>query len=73
MHPSENWRKSSYSGSGDGNACVEIANRPSRIAIRDSKTPAHGTLSVPAEAFTAFLTALKGTQPSMTDFAGFPG
>ncbi|NNN30539.1 DUF397 domain-containing protein, partial [Streptomyces sp. S3(2020)] len=39
------WRKSSYSGSGDGNACVEIANLPTRVAIRDSKTPTHATLS----------------------------
>ena len=58
------WRKSSYSGSGDGNACVEISNRRTHIAIRDSKAPAHGTLSVPTEAFTPFIQALKSlTQP----------
>ncbi|MFE5922831.1 DUF397 domain-containing protein [Streptomyces sp. NPDC056468] len=53
------WRKSSYSGSGDGNACVEISDRRTHIAIRDSKAPAHGTLTVPAEAFTPFIEALK--------------
>ncbi|BFO14538.1 DUF397 domain-containing protein [Streptomyces sp. KM77-8] len=58
-----NWRKSSYSGAGDGNSCVEIAGRQSRIAIRDSKTPAHGTFSIPAEAFTIFLEALKTRSP----------
>ncbi|MET7795048.1 DUF397 domain-containing protein [Micrococcus luteus] len=36
----DNWRKSSYSGPDDGNECVEIANSPTHIAIRDSKTPA---------------------------------
>ncbi|MFG2553695.1 DUF397 domain-containing protein [Streptomyces sp. NPDC048581] len=53
------WRKSSYSGSGDGNACVEISNRRTHIAIRDSKAPAYGTLTVPAAAFAPFIEALK--------------
>ena len=54
----DNWRKSSYSGAGDGDSCVEIANHLTRIAIRDSKTPARATLSFPAEAFTAFIDGL---------------
>ncbi|MGX4692422.1 DUF397 domain-containing protein [Streptomyces sp. JNUCC 63] len=53
------WRKSSYSGGGDGNTCVEIANLHTRIAIRDSKAPAQAALSFPASAFTAFVSALK--------------
>jgi len=59
MHPLDTWRKSSYSGAGDGDSCVEIANRPTRTAIRDSKTPARATLTFPAPAFTAFVEALK--------------
>ncbi|KUL25920.1 DUF397 domain-containing protein [Streptomyces regalis] len=59
MTTSDNWRKSSYSGSGDGNACVEIAHRPARLAVRDSKAPAYGTLSFPTETFAAFIEALK--------------
>ncbi|MFE1261815.1 DUF397 domain-containing protein [Streptomyces albogriseolus] len=55
----DRWRKSSYSGSGDGNACVEVAPRSTRTAIRDSKAPARGTLTVPAPAFAAFVDALK--------------
>jgi transcriptional regulator with XRE-family HTH domain len=51
----DNWRKSSYSGPGDGDSCVEITNRLTRIAIRDSKTPARAILTFPAEAFTAFI------------------
>ncbi|GHF77185.1 DUF397 domain-containing protein [Streptomyces thermodiastaticus] len=54
-----NWRKSSHSGEGDGNACVEIAQSPTRTAVRDSKAPARATLTFPATAFTAFLEALK--------------
>ncbi|MGH4032486.1 DUF397 domain-containing protein [Actinomycetota bacterium Odt1-20B] len=53
------WRKSSYSGSGDGNNCVEIANLPTQVAVRDSKNPAHGTLTVPADAFTSFIETIK--------------
>ncbi|MBK6013587.1 DUF397 domain-containing protein [Streptomyces sp. MBT53] len=55
----DNWRKSSYSGEGDGNSCVEIANTPTRIAVRDTKTPFSATLTFLAPAFTAFVEALK--------------
>ncbi|MER7836541.1 DUF397 domain-containing protein [Streptomyces sp. NPDC096040] len=55
----DTWRKSSYSGEGDGNDCVEIATSPTRIAIRDSKTPTRATLTFPTPAFTTFLDALK--------------
>ncbi|MFI2641411.1 DUF397 domain-containing protein [Streptomyces sp. NPDC018610] len=54
-----NWRKSSYSGGGEGNTCVEIAALPSRIAIRDSKDPARAVLSVPAASFAAFVEGVK--------------
>jgi hypothetical protein len=57
----DNWRKSSYSGGGDGNNCVEIANSPTHIAVRDSKTPASGAiLTFQTEAFGTFVKALKG-------------
>ncbi|MFI1564014.1 DUF397 domain-containing protein [Streptomyces sp. NPDC020490] len=59
MDTPENWRKSSYSGPGDGDSCVEIATGPARISVRDSKTPARATLTFPAEAFAAFVGALK--------------
>ncbi|MFF8864488.1 DUF397 domain-containing protein [Streptomyces sp. NPDC015139] len=54
-----NWQKSSYSGEGDGNNCVEIANSPTHVAVRDSKTPARALLTFPAPAFTVFLDGLK--------------
>ncbi|MEU6139202.1 DUF397 domain-containing protein [Streptomyces sp. NPDC047081] len=54
-----NWRKSSYSGPGDGDSCVEIANNHTLIAIRDSKDPDYGTLIFPTNAFSIFLMNLK--------------
>ncbi|MFJ4622538.1 DUF397 domain-containing protein [Streptomyces sp. NPDC088812] len=59
MVTSEIWRKSSYSGSGDGNACVEVAHHHPSISIRDSKAPARAALTFPTTAFTFFLEALK--------------
>ena len=53
------WQKSSYSGGGQGDACVEIANLHNRIAIRDSKDPSRGNLAFPAEAFAPFINSLK--------------
>ncbi|MEV3911148.1 DUF397 domain-containing protein [Streptomyces canus] len=60
----DNWRKSSYSGPGDGNECVEIANTATHVAVRDSKAPARATLTLPTPAFTAFIDALKTTPES---------
>ncbi|MEU6528677.1 DUF397 domain-containing protein [Streptomyces sp. NPDC046928] len=55
----DNWRKSSYSGPGDGNECVEIANSPTHVAVRDSKAPARAALTFPAPVFARFLARLK--------------
>jgi hypothetical protein len=44
------WRKSSRS-SGGGSNCVEIAQLPGRIAIRDSKNPAGAALLITSAAF----------------------
>lgn len=54
-----NWRKSSYSGPGDGDSCVEIADRHTHVAVRDSKVPTRAHLTFPARAFTPFIEALK--------------
>ncbi|MFF7971649.1 DUF397 domain-containing protein [Streptomyces sp. NPDC007905] len=59
MTTPDNWRKSSHSGGGDGNNCVEIATSPTHIAVRDSNVPARATLTFPAEAFAPFIEALK--------------
>ncbi|MFJ9148177.1 DUF397 domain-containing protein [Streptomyces sp. NPDC102270] len=57
----DHWQKSSYSGEGDGNECVEIANSPTHVSIRDSKAPTRATLTLPTLTFTAFIDALKTT------------
>ncbi|MFG3098986.1 DUF397 domain-containing protein [Streptomyces sp. NPDC048182] len=49
------WFKSSYSSSGDGNDCVEIAAAPATILIRDSKRPHGPRLSVTPEAWARFV------------------
>ncbi|MFG1667964.1 DUF397 domain-containing protein [Streptomyces sp. Y7] len=69
----DTWRKSSYSGGGDGNNCVEIAGSPTHISIRDSKAPARATLTFPAGAFAIFLDDLKSAHSTVTDFARFRG
>ncbi|WP_225822758.1 DUF397 domain-containing protein [Streptomyces naphthomycinicus] len=61
----DHWRKSSYSGGGDGNACVEVANRHAHIVVRDSKAPARATLAFPTGAFTHFIEALKEPSPGV--------
>ncbi|MFH9732821.1 DUF397 domain-containing protein [Streptomyces sp. NPDC017260] len=53
------WRKSTYSGGGDGDTCVEIAALPTCIAVRDSKAPARATLSVSASSFAVFIEGVK--------------
>ncbi|MDA5144057.1 DUF397 domain-containing protein [Streptomyces sp. AD681] len=66
MSTMDNWRKSSYSGEGDGNNCVEIATSATHVAVRDSKAPARAALTFPRAAFTRFLTTVEdpeGTPP----------
>jgi len=48
------WFKSSYSTSGQGSDCVEVAIGE-RVGVRDSKAP-HGELQLSAAAWSAFLT-----------------
>lgn len=69
MTTPNNWRKSSYSGGGEGNNCVEIAIRFTHIAIRDSKAPADATLTVPSRVFSSFIEGVK-THSTGTERAG---
>lgn len=48
------WRKSSYSA-GDGADCVEVAFGPDLVALRDSKHPDGGQLTLTPAAFRALL------------------
>jgi Domain of unknown function (DUF397) len=51
------WRKSSYSGS--GNNCVEVAATPAAWAVRDSKNPAAGHLTFGPAIWAAFISDIK--------------
>ncbi|MEU9845952.1 DUF397 domain-containing protein [Streptomyces sp. NPDC047985] len=52
--PDLQWVKSSYS-SGEGGQCVEMAERPGRVHVRDSKDTNRPGLVVDASAWTAFI------------------
>ncbi|WP_447008818.1 DUF397 domain-containing protein [Saccharothrix sp. DSM 118769] len=49
------WRKSSRSGSGGNDNCVEVAFSPPLVAVRDSKSPSGGRLAFPADAWQRFV------------------
>jgi hypothetical protein len=52
------WRKSTYSNANNGD-CVEVATALSVTAVRDSKAPASGNLTVRPSAWRAFLATLR--------------
>ncbi|MEV0641065.1 DUF397 domain-containing protein [Streptomyces sp. NPDC050619] len=49
------WFKSSYSDSNEPGDCVEVANTPTTIHIRDSKTPGTDHLTVSPSTWSAFV------------------
>lgn len=53
------WRRSTYSGSDNGN-CVEVADGfPGVMPVRDSKDPNGPALVFPAGAWSSFISAVK--------------
>jgi hypothetical protein len=52
------WRTSSYSDA-HGNECVELAQLPGVIGVRDSKNPNGPHLSMTADAFASLLDKVK--------------
>jgi len=51
------WKKSSYSANSQGD-CVEVAV-PGPVAVRDSKNPDGGMLTVPRTSWSAFISAVR--------------
>ena len=59
------WRKSSYSTAVDDNLCVELASLPSTVAVRDSKNPHLGHLTLSGRQFAGLVGHLKRHDPSV--------
>jgi hypothetical protein len=53
------WRKSSRSGGVNDHACVEVAELPGSIGVRDSKNPGGGHLSFAEPEFASLLRRIK--------------
>ncbi|MDQ0813803.1 hypothetical protein QFZ63_005517 [Streptomyces sp. B3I7] len=49
------WFKSSYSSSGDGNDCVEVAISPAAVHVRDSKNITGPRLTLAPGAWAPFV------------------
>ncbi|MFH9615942.1 DUF397 domain-containing protein [Streptomyces pratensis] len=49
------WARSSYSSSGDGNDCVEVAARPYSVLVRDSKDASGPRLGFAPSVWEAFV------------------
>jgi hypothetical protein len=57
------WRKSSRSvGGGEQTDCVEVAEFPDHVAMRDSKNPAGPVLAVPLGQWRFFLGSVRTGQ-----------
>lgn len=52
------WRKSSYSGGGHQD-CLEVAESPELVKVRDTKNREAGHLSVSVAEWSAFLAEVK--------------
>lgn len=54
-NPGFDWFKSSYSNGSEGDSCVEVANAPAAIHVRDSKDTTLPHLTFTPHAWTGFL------------------
>ncbi|WP_067451861.1 DUF397 domain-containing protein [Actinomadura macra] len=52
------WRKSTYSDE-TGGQCVEVAQLPGAVGLRDSKAPDDSLLTLTPQAFATLLTRVK--------------
>ncbi|MFJ9848759.1 DUF397 domain-containing protein [Streptomyces sp. NPDC101150] len=60
---SATWRKSSYSN-GEGAECIEVSDSlPGLVPVRDSKDPHGPVLVIPADGWSAFVSAVKDVDP----------
>ncbi len=61
-HPSQppQWRKSSRTNG--QYACVEVANLPGAMAVRDSKNPDGGMLTIDMQGWSAFVAGIRNDE-----------
>ncbi|WP_065965597.1 DUF397 domain-containing protein [Streptomyces sparsogenes] len=60
MPSSTRWRKSSFSGGGDDNHCVELAVADGKVRLRESDTPATTLTTTPGRLATFIRTVKAG-------------
>ncbi|WP_083733986.1 DUF397 domain-containing protein [Actinomadura sp. CNU-125] len=53
------WRKSSHSGGGNDDACVELANLEGNVGVRDSKDPEGPRLGFSRDDFGGLLARIR--------------
>ncbi|MEV6681318.1 DUF397 domain-containing protein [Streptomyces erythrochromogenes] len=58
--PELEWFKSSYSDSSNINDCVEVANTPGAILVRDSKDTTRTHLAFGSHAWAGFVAQVSG-------------
>lgn len=64
------WRKSSYTGGGNDEACVELARLRGRVAVRDSKDAGGGRLEFRREEFARLVTRVKRGELGLEQHTG---
>ncbi|MEV0113477.1 DUF397 domain-containing protein [Streptomyces sp. NPDC050844] len=62
MTAPETWQKSSFSGGGDGNNCVELATTGPHIHLRESDDPTTQLTTAPAT-LAHLLRTIKANRP----------
>ncbi|MFI5793425.1 DUF397 domain-containing protein [Streptomyces sp. NPDC051677] len=58
MAAPDNWQKSSFSGGGDGNNCLELAATPTTLHLRESEDPTT-VLTTTASPLSGLLTGIR--------------
>lgn len=62
------WQKSSFSGGGEGNSCVELARSGDTTAVRESDDPT-GTIIVTPGGLSSLIRHLKGSLQKSSDLS----
>jgi Domain of unknown function (DUF397) len=60
--PRAGWRKSSRSNIGGDGDCVEVAELPGQVAMRDSKDPASPVLTFTRAEWRVFLCSIRASE-----------